>query len=149
MEPPGDGRFGMEGAEAQPRSTISRSNSSQPLLESAPCSHDVAVVYPHEAEVMMASRGRVVTVAGREKPLSPGVIADGCGEHVRSSVWGYVGRLFQNKNTTVAVEGKESDSSPQGVDGEHEREGKKTKKNKKRSSWLPDPEKRWPIQGFH
>ncbi|CAA6653579.1 unnamed protein product [Spirodela intermedia] len=27
-------------------------------------------------------------------------------------------------------------------------EGREGEKQKKRSSWLPDPEKRWPVQGW-
>ncbi|KAF8675358.1 hypothetical protein HU200_047722 [Digitaria exilis] len=42
----------------------------------------------------------------------------------------------------------DSKSSEDGDDGSEE--GKKDKaKKKKRSSWLPDPERRWPVQGFY
>jgi hypothetical protein len=46
-----------------------------------------------------------------------------------------------------------SDGDTKSSDGEREaedgsEEGKKGKK-KKRSSWLPDPDRRWPVQGFY
>ncbi|CAL4927054.1 unnamed protein product [Urochloa decumbens] len=42
----------------------------------------------------------------------------------------------------------DSKSSEDGDDGGEE--GKKDKaKKKKRSSWLPDPDRRWPVQGFY
>ena len=42
----------------------------------------------------------------------------------------------------------DSKSSEDGDDGSED--GKKDKaKKKKRSSWLPDPDRRWPVQGFY
>jgi hypothetical protein len=45
-----------------------------------------------------------------------------------------------------------SDGDSKSSDGERESEdgGKEGKdKKKKRSSWLPDPDRRWPVQGFY
>ncbi|KAM3310895.1 hypothetical protein ACQJBY_031523 [Aegilops geniculata] len=53
---------------------------------------------------------------------------------------------------------KSSDGDKEGVDGDKEGgdgdgddEGRKDKqqRKKKRSSWLPDPDRRWPVQGFY
>jgi hypothetical protein len=43
---------------------------------------------------------------------------------------------------------RSSDGEKEGDEGGVE-EGKKEEKNKKRSSWLPDRERRWPVQGFY
>lgn len=47
---------------------------------------------------------------------------------------------------------KSSDGDKEGVDGDGDEEGRKDKQHqqkKKRSSWLPDPDRRWPVQGFY
>jgi hypothetical protein len=43
---------------------------------------------------------------------------------------------------------RSSDGEKEGEEGGGE-EGKKEEKSKKRSSWLPDRERRWPVQGFY
>ncbi|KAF0910359.1 hypothetical protein E2562_001537 [Oryza meyeriana var. granulata] len=68
-------------------------------------------------------------------------------------------RLSQNKSGGGGVPGcGSSDGDSKSSDGEKEpedggaggEEGSKEKKGKKkRSSWLPDPDRRWPVQGFY
>lgn len=44
--------------------------------------------------------------------------------------------------------GSSDGDSTKSSDGDGDEEGVKDKK-KKRSSWLPDPDRRWPVQGFY
>lgn len=46
-------------------------------------------------------------------------------------------------------ESKSSDGEREGDDGGSEDGKSKEEKSKKRSSWLPDRERRWPVQGFY
>ncbi|KAG2724810.1 hypothetical protein I3843_01G034000 [Carya illinoinensis] len=48
--------------------------------------------------------------------------------------WGLLGKVFSFRKASANVEAKRG---PENV-----------KRKKKRSSWLPDPQKRWPVQGW-
>ncbi|XP_062214746.1 uncharacterized protein LOC133915554 [Phragmites australis] len=64
-------------------------------------------------------------------------------------------RLIEYVRSRHRSGGAGSEGDSKGSDGEKEgsedggNEGKKGKNNKKRSSWLPDPDRRWPVQGFY
>lgn len=53
---------------------------------------------------------------------------------IRNKDWGLLGKVFSFRKTPGAAEAKQGPE--------------KVMKKKKRSSWLPDPDRRWPVQGW-
>ncbi|CAA7387871.1 unnamed protein product [Spirodela intermedia] len=110
----------------QPRNLIARTDSYLPLLDSG-----------DEEEAM----GSV-----KEGELSsPAAVPNGRVGQGKGSPWRLVGKLLSQMSP------RKDEKQPE--DKEKKVAGKQWKvekgeKQKKRSSWLPDPEKRWPVQGW-
>jgi hypothetical protein len=55
----------------------------------------------------------------------------------RNKDWGFLSKVFSFRKTPGVAEAKQG---PEKVTN--------SKKKKRRSSWLPDPDRRWPVQGW-
>nr|DAD21664.1 TPA_asm: hypothetical protein HUJ06_023127 [Nelumbo nucifera] len=80
--------------------------------------------------------------------------ADECGDAAnlkKNIAWKFLSRMIC-KQEKIGDGSDSGSGSSSGVEGVKEDDGStskaEVKQKKKRSSWLPDPERRWPVQGW-
>lgn len=121
-----DGGGGGGGGGPLHHSALRRSNSSLLLSESITAECARVVAYERLSESMRLSSGRDTSCLG---------CLEGS-DKKGSRALALLGKIFSLRK----AEGGPDRRSDAAVPGE--------KKVKKRSSWLPDPERRWPVQGW-
>lgn len=134
MEEPGRRISRAKGSVAQqPRNSIKRTDSYLPLLDSG-----------DQEEATMVSQEKAVGNVKAGEPSSSVAVPNGRVGQGKGASWSLVRKLFAQRSPRKdEKQPEDKEKKVAGGQGKVEEE-----KGKKRSSWLPDPEKRWPVQGW-